>query len=395
MLQMLLAMGGPALIRRGPREAPGVVLQKTKVRILDRHGSEYKRNVLEYQRTRAEFLRDLAAHPVGRSLALIALGKEGVEALEQGRLPKWPTGAWVTVSSPPMVKIGSKKTWERLPIRGPIFPKDRPLGPLPHNLKTARGKPVSYPPHAAKDQKSQSSEGYQCHHIVQKSTLSVNDPSGVNDPCNLVVVQTLRSGNNQRNWHHYWHAGFLHPQTHLAAGSLATVYFVRPLFPVYPPIRQAFHTVEEVQEALQKLDPNAKLPRAWAQRLVAFSEAVGHREPLVPEKCREAIRAFQEIHLSPDHDPEDEERRRQRAAELGAPWACQWLPPGAQVLGKCVPKDQEHKTPLAVISEPTRGPLEPLSGSEHTRSGRHRRSPRHPGSAGKQKKPGTRKELNR
>jgi hypothetical protein len=366
---MLLAMGGPAEIRRSPREAPGVVLQKTKVQILDRSGPDYKRNVLEYNRTRGEFLRALASHPTGRSLALLALGPQGVRCLEEGRLPKWPTGSWVTLDRELAVK--QRGGYERTPIRRPIFPRRGSLPVLGYNLRSANGKPVQYPP-TGEEKKHGPGDGFQCHHVVQKSTRSLQNPQGVNDPSNLVVVQTLGTNNNARNWHHYWHAGFLHPQTHLPAGSLATVYFVRPLFPIYPPIRQAFRTPQEVQEALQKLDPKAKLPQAWARRLVAFSEAVGHTEPFVPEGCREAIRAFQAIHCSRDRTPEGEEKRRRHAAELGAPWAQRYLPEGALLPETPVAKEPDRRVPLTVVPEPPLVPVGERSGE--TSSAKSRRS---------------------
>ena len=59
----------PSIVGSCP-ELPGIVLDKVEASVLDRNGPEYAGVTREYERLRAD---------VGRGLALIAVGREGVE----------------------------------------------------------------------------------------------------------------------------------------------------------------------------------------------------------------------------------------------------------------------------------------------------------------------------
>jgi hypothetical protein len=72
----------PSIIGSCP-ELPGIVLDKIEATVLDRDGPEYARVTREYDRMRAEYFQALVAHPVGRGLALIAVGPD--RALQDAR----------------------------------------------------------------------------------------------------------------------------------------------------------------------------------------------------------------------------------------------------------------------------------------------------------------------
>jgi hypothetical protein len=76
----------PSLISQCP-ELPGVVLDKVFATCLDREGPEYAKVNRDYQALRAHYFKALAAHPVGRALAALAVGSTGVELMELGRPP--------------------------------------------------------------------------------------------------------------------------------------------------------------------------------------------------------------------------------------------------------------------------------------------------------------------
>src|SRR4029077_20271413 len=76
----------PSLISQCP-ELPGVVLDKVFATCLDREGPEYAKVNRDYQALRAHYFKALAAHPVGRALAALALASTGVELMELGRPP--------------------------------------------------------------------------------------------------------------------------------------------------------------------------------------------------------------------------------------------------------------------------------------------------------------------
>src|ERR1700732_5631607 len=74
----------PSIVGSCP-ELPGIVLDKITGTCLDRDGAEYAEINRDYERLRAEYFQALVAHPLGRSLALLAVGPEGVALMEVGR----------------------------------------------------------------------------------------------------------------------------------------------------------------------------------------------------------------------------------------------------------------------------------------------------------------------
>jgi hypothetical protein len=59
-------------------ELPGIVLDRITGRCLDRKGQEYKATIKDYETIRHEYLQALVGHPIGRTLALLAVGADGV-----------------------------------------------------------------------------------------------------------------------------------------------------------------------------------------------------------------------------------------------------------------------------------------------------------------------------
>ena len=76
----------PSIIGKCP-DLPGVVLDKVLAARLDRNGPEYAQVTRDYETLRADYLKALALHPVGRALAALAVGSAGVEMMERGRPP--------------------------------------------------------------------------------------------------------------------------------------------------------------------------------------------------------------------------------------------------------------------------------------------------------------------
>ncbi|HEV3209993.1 MAG TPA: hypothetical protein VGY91_06980 [Chthoniobacterales bacterium] len=66
----------PSIIGSCP-ELPGIVLDKVQATLRDRDGAEYAELNRDFNRLRAEYLQALVAHPIGRGLALLAVGSEG------------------------------------------------------------------------------------------------------------------------------------------------------------------------------------------------------------------------------------------------------------------------------------------------------------------------------
>jgi hypothetical protein len=73
-------------------ELPGIVLHRIKGRVLDPHDPQYLDAITAYQSMHDDFLKALAAHPIGRALALLAVGPDGVALMEAGRTPNIITG---------------------------------------------------------------------------------------------------------------------------------------------------------------------------------------------------------------------------------------------------------------------------------------------------------------
>ncbi|HEY6839630.1 MAG: hypothetical protein QOI53_609, partial [Verrucomicrobiota bacterium] len=286
----------PAVIGQCP-ELPGVVLDKVFASCLDREGPEYAKITRDYSALRAHYFKALAADPVGRALAALAVGSTGVELMELGRPP-----AFVS---------------EARPKRG------RPL----------RGR----------------RDTYNCHHVVPKSIRPASDGVSINHPTNFVVAKTTRRGLDQSgNPHHFWHSLFLHPQTHNAPAETIPIYVVRPLFPFYPPITQGFRSAEEIRQKLASMGA-PQLPEVWENRILEFSKATKHQPYAVPKEFHEITRMFGDLFKAQNKDPAISKQIRSSLAEQGARLAADFLPAGAYVNGKQLPADHKPKKSLPVI----------------------------------------------
>ena len=286
----------PSIVGSCP-ELPGIVLDKVEATVLDRKGSEYARVTAEYDALRAEYFQALVAHPVGRALALIAVGPEGVEMMESGRPP----------SSIAEVRI------------------------VPSKPTRARR------------------ESYNCHHIVPKSVRPVSNALSVNHATNFVVANTTRKGRDQsENPHHFWHSLLLHPQTHNAPDQPIPIYVVRPLFPFYPPITQGYKSVEELRNKLASLGAPS-LPEVWEKRILQFSKASNHRPYVVPKEFHEITRMFGELFKTANKDSTVNNELRATLAEKAAKLAADFLPAGAYLDGKQLPPDHKPKRILPVV----------------------------------------------
>ncbi|QSR84618.1 hypothetical protein [Methylacidimicrobium sp. B4] len=331
MVQGLERAGTVERILETPPAAPGIALERVRVRTLDHEGKTYRKIVREYNRTRPQFLAALARDPTARALALLAVGKEGVAMMERGQVPK--------------------RKWEETVDRDGVL-RDRATlfgvrAVLPQGVRRITQASERRP------------DMWNCHHVVQKSALRA-DGESPNDPSNLVVISTFTSGNNRENAHHFLHAAMLHPQLHLPPGSVTDAYIPRPLFPFYPPTRKAFADVDEVRRELRSLDPKAELPPSWQRRLVTFCRAAGKLPYEVPEECRAAVRSYQDIYYRPENrQPEQEQKARKEAAAEGAGLARQFLPAGARVDGEVLPHDHTPRFRLPILPEQGKLPDEP------------------------------------
>src|ERR1700739_2935744 len=79
----------PELVGACP-ELPGVVLDRVMGRAIDRKGEEYLVTIKDYDNIRNEYFQALVNHPIGRTLALLAVGAEGLKIMEAGRSPSTP-----------------------------------------------------------------------------------------------------------------------------------------------------------------------------------------------------------------------------------------------------------------------------------------------------------------
>jgi hypothetical protein len=286
----------PSIIGQCP-ELPGIVLDKVYATCLDREGPEYAQVNRDYQTLRAHYFKALAAHPVGRALAALAVGSSGVELMELGRPPA------------SVAEIRS--------------PRGRP----------ARGR----------------RESYNCHHVVPKSIRPESGVVSINHPTNFVVAKTTRRGLDQsENPHHFWHSLFLHAQTHNAPAEPISIYVVRPLFPFYPPITQGFRTVEELRKKLAALGA-PQLPEVWESRLLDFSNATKHKPYAVPKEFHEITRMFGDLYKAQNKDPVLNQQMRSSLAEQAARLAADFLPAGAYVNGKQLPPDHKPKKSIPMI----------------------------------------------
>ena len=286
----------PSIVGQCP-ELPGIVLDKVFATCLDREGPEYAQVNRDYQALRAHYFKALAAHPVGRALAALAVGSAGVELMELGR--------------PPAVVA---------------------------EVRSSRSRPVR-----------RRRESYNCHHIVPKSMRPQSDAVPVNHPTNFVVAKTTRRGLDQsENPHHFWHSLFLHPQTHNAPAEPIPIYVVRPIFPFYPPITQGFRSVEELRKKLAALGA-PQLPEVWETRILEFSKATRHQTYAVPKEFHEITRMFGDLYKAQNKDPALNQQMRSSLAEQGARLAADFLPAGAYVNGKQLPPDHKPRKSIPMI----------------------------------------------
>ena len=278
-------------------ELPGIVLDRILGRALDRKGEEYLTTIKDYDKIRSEYFQALVNHPIGRTLALLALGADGVKLMEAGRSPS----TLVDTSTPPE--------------------------------RAVRGRRVSY----------------NCHHVVPKSVAVAGGEAAINHPRNFVIANTTRRGRDQsQNPHHLWHSLLLHPQTHNAPNGEIPIYVARPLFPFYPPVTQGFKTVEALREHVKNLGASP-LPEVWEKRILAFSKATGHRAYSVPKEFHEITRGFGELYSKANKEDKANLAARDALARKVEALSAQWLPGDAYVNGRQLGADHVPKNKLPII----------------------------------------------
>ena len=286
----------PSIVGRCP-ELPGIVLDKVLATCLDRDGPDYAQVNRDYEALRVEYFKALVAHPVGRALALLAVGPGGVEMMELGRPPAFVREVYHSQGTP---------------IRG-------------------------------------KRDSYNCHHIVPRSVRPETNAIAVNHPTNFVVTKTTRRGRDQsENPHHFWHSLILHPQTHNAPTEPIPIYVVRPLFPFYPPMTQGFRTAEELRAKLASLGA-APLPEIWEQRILEFSKASKHKPYVVPKEFHTITQMFGDLYKTQNKDPALNQQLRSSLAAKGAQLAAEFLPAGAYVDGRPLPADHKPKRSIPVV----------------------------------------------
>ncbi|MBW0000825.1 MAG: hypothetical protein JO015_17140 [Verrucomicrobia bacterium] len=278
-------------------ELPGIVLQRIKGQALDPQDKRYLDAITGYQSAHDDFMKALVAHPIGRALALLAVGPDGVALMEAGRTPNTVTG--ISHADP------------RRPARS-------------------------------------SRQAYNCHHVIPKS-VSLARGQNINHPGNLVVAKTLRRGRDQsENPHHFWHGLLLHPQLHRAPPHEIPIYVVRPLFPFYPPANDGFRSVEELRAKLKQLGA-PPLPETWEKRILAFSAATRHRPYRVPERYQRITQMFGDLFTSEKRDDAAQLAARADLANRAAAYAAEFLPAGAYLNGNQLPTDHQPKHQVPVV----------------------------------------------
>jgi hypothetical protein len=305
----------PSIIGKCP-DLPGVVLDKVLATRLDRDGSEYAKVTRDYQSLRADYLKALALHPVGRALAALAVGSSGVEMMERGR----PPAVVAEVRSSGAGRIRGRR------------------------------------------------ESFNCHHIVPKSVRPEPGAISINHPTNFVVVKTTRRGLDQsENPHHFWHSLFLHPQIHNAPEKSYSVYVVRPLFPFYPPITQGFHSAEELRGKLAQLGA-PPLPEIWEKRILEFSKATKHKPYAVPKEFHEITRLFGDLYKPLNKDPALNDQIRDSLAQKASQLAADYLPAGAYLNGAQLPPNHKPKKIIPTIEskKPPETVVQPASTSRRS-----------------------------
>jgi hypothetical protein len=299
-------------------ELPGIVLDRVMVSTLDHNSPEYQQVGNDYEKLRAEYLKALVAHPLGRALALLAVGPVGVQMMEQGYAPALMCET----------------------VYGPTRP--------------VRAR----------------QETYNCHHVIPKSLRPENGSTQINHPSNFVLTNTTRRGRDQsQNPHHFWHSLLLHPQTHNAPDHPIPVYVVRPLFPFYPPITRGFRSVEELRKHLAALGAPL-LPEIWEKRILEFSKVVGHKAYKVPKEFHEITQLFGNLYKTESKEPGMNQQLRTQLAEKSAELAARFLPPGAYLNGKQLSTDHQPMRILPIIESnlTLETPVQALVAPKKTRS---------------------------
>jgi hypothetical protein len=305
-------------------ELPGIVLDRILGKALDRKGEEYKATIKDYDKIRNEYFQALVSHPIGRTLALLAVGSDGVKLMEAGRSPS----TLVDTTAPPE--------------------------------RAMRGRRVSY----------------NCHHVIPKSVAIAAGKAAINHPRNFVIANTTRRGRDQsQNPHHLWHSLLLHPQTHNAPDGQIPIYVVRPLFPFYPPITQGFKTAETLREHLKSLGA-PPLPEVWEKRILAFSKATGHRAYCVPKEFHEITRAFGELYSKANKEEQANLAARDALAGKVENLTAQWLPGDAYINGRQLGPDHVPKNKLPIIDSNLTTTPETALPPKATKSSKKRTQPR-------------------
>jgi hypothetical protein len=278
-------------------ELPGIVLDRIVGRTLDRASEEYEQTTRAYGRMRGEYLKALAMHPVGRSLSLLAVGPDGVQLMESGRSPSSAI-----------------------------------------NVTQQANQPVRF-----------KKQYYNCHHIIPKSVAVAGGRPAINHPRNFAIVNTTRRGRDQsQNPHHFWHALFLHPQTHRAVDQSNPIYVPRPVFPLYPPVTRGFSSTESLRQHLTTLGA-APLPEIWERRILEFSKATGHKPYSVPKEFQEITQGFGELFNKENRDPAANQAVRDKLAAKAEKFAAEWLPGDACVNGQILGSTHQPRHKLPVI----------------------------------------------
>jgi hypothetical protein len=286
----------PAAIGACP-ELPGIVLDRIVGRPLDRASEEYEQTTKAYSKMRGAYLKALVLHPIGRSLSLLAVGPEGVRLMESGHSPSSVINVTHAVN---------------------------------HRVRLKR-------------------QYYNCHHIIPKSVAVIGGRAAINHPRNFAIVNTTRRGRDQsQNPHHFWHALFLHPQTHHTVDQSNPIYIPRPLFPLYPPITRGLRSAEDLRKHLSALGA-VPLPEIWERRILEFSKAAGHKPYSVPKEFHEITQGFGELFKKENRDPIANQAVRDKLAAKAEGLAAEWLPGDACINGKTFGPNHQPKHRLPII----------------------------------------------
>ena len=276
---------------------PGIVLDRINGSVLTKDSAEYEVNTKEYNRVRMDYLKALVAHPVGRILALLAVGPDGVTMMELGQCPAPTTG-----------------------VKAPAQGKARPQR-----------------------------DRFNCHHVIPKSIAVSSGPKAISHPRNFSIVNTTRRGPDQSsNPHFLWHSLILHPQVH-NRDQAGPIYVVRPLFPFYPPITRGFRDARSLRKHLEELGA-PPLPEAWENRILAFSQATNHQRYSVPREYQAITREYGDLFSREQRaDPELNRRARDALAEKVEKLAAEFLPGDAVVNGELLGPQHKPKFSLPII----------------------------------------------